>query len=109
MRRLCVLSAVLLVISSGFFVGCRRPAKNDDPQPVDIDPGKVNIGPAIDNKIDPPKKQIVKTDDTQDKYEAALGDALGALAARKWNDALSAFKTAQKLQNTEFVRSEIAK
>ncbi len=112
MRRLCVISAVFFVIGSGAFVGCtsKKAPKNEDPKQVEIDPNKIKIAPPIDKNNDvPPKKLIVKIDAKQDKYEAALGDALGASAARNWDDAMSAFKAAQKFQDTEFVRSEIAK
>src|SRR5262245_34109856 len=118
MRRLCALSAVFFLCAGIFLGGCRsqNPKNDDDKKRVEVDPNKVKIDPLPVNqgknggdKKGDPKQPIVASDDKQEKYEAALADALSALAERKWSDALEAFETAKTFQDTEFVKAEIAK
>lgn len=114
MRRFYAISASFLLLAS-LFLGCTRQpqAGDDDKKQVKIDPPKVKVDPANldkNKKQDPIVQVPVQTnDEKQEKYEAALSDALTALAERKWTDALVAFETARSLNDTEFVQGEIAR
>lgn len=118
MRRLCAISAVFLLCAGIFLGGCtpQAPKNDDNKKQVAIDPNKVKVDPPIvkaeqekKNDVPPNKGNVPVGADKQDQYEAALGDALSALAERKWTDALEAFEAARSFQDTEFVQSEIAK
>jgi tetratricopeptide (TPR) repeat protein len=111
MRRFFAISASLLLFSS-LFLGCTRQAqkKEDDKQEAKIDPPKVKVEPIVKKKVDDFKdKKPSPSDATQEKYDAALDDAIRALAERKWTDALNAFETARSFKDTDFVQAEIAK
>lgn len=114
MRRFLAISASVFLLA-GLFLGCTRQAPIDegDKKQAKIDPPKVKVDPANPNKD---KKPEVKnppianvSDEKQEKYEAALSDALTALAERKWTDALASFEIAQSIDDTEFVQGEIAR
>jgi tetratricopeptide (TPR) repeat protein len=117
MRRLLAITLSCLMLTC-ILLGCNQPAANPvnqgDKKVVEIDP-KIQILPPVNGKgdgepKDPPIKLIAnQADDKQEKYEAALADALTALADRKFEDALVAFEAARTIQDTEFVQSEIAK
>src|SRR5262249_15580413 len=113
MRRFVAISASLLLLGS-FFLGCT--ARNpDDKKNVQVTPPKPNadgVNPGKD-KTNPknggdPKPIITAPDDKQEKYEAALNDALMLLADRKFAEALSAFEVAQTFDDTDFVKTQIA-
>lgn len=116
MQRLGAISAIFFLCAGIFLGGCaRRTPKKDDDQ-VQVDPNiKVDPDPLAKNKkddkkkIDVPPKKVGLDADAQEKYDAALTDALASLAERKWNDALVAFETANGIQPNDFVQGEIAK
>ena len=114
MRRFYAISASLLVLS-GIFLGCTKQAPQNEAEKKDV-PAIPNV--KIDNPIikltgGEPKKNggaPANVDaDKQEKYDSALGDALTALAERKWDDALTAFEAARSFNDTDFVKSEIDK
>lgn len=125
MRRNCLLSLSTLLLVA-FLSGCGKGnQQNDDKQQAKADP-KVQIeqpkvlvkanqdGPKIKGDVDdPPAKKAgdapMPMEDKQEKYEAAIGEALLAMAERKWNDALIALEAAKTFDDTEFVRNEIAR
>ena len=123
MRRICLLSFSMMLLVA-FFVGCggRNPKENDQDQPqakidskIQIDPQKAVVKANQDGPKEdvPPAKKVgagpAPVEDKQEKYEAAIGDALLAMADRKWHDALIALETAKSFNDTEFVRGEIAR
>ena len=115
MRQLWAVTASLLLLS-GLFLGCSRTAKKEDGENkgVAIDPNVKVAQPVLGNDGKPQNgdaavKPVVLDASKQDKYDAAIGDALVALADHKWNDALAAYETARGFQDTEFVQSEISK
>ena len=119
MRRVLAISLTSLVLA-GILLGCNQavtPPKDADKKIVELDPKIKIVNPGIKDDVKPDDKKNgekppIKVDtatDKQEKYEAALTDALLALADRKWADALAAFEAARAIQDTEFIQSEIAK
>ncbi len=114
MRRFCAISASFVILAV-LFLGCTKQPQNgaDDKQQAKIEPPKVKVDGALPGKDKKPNPKIevpvAIQDDKQEKYEAALSDALAALAERKWTDALVAFETARSINDTEFVQGEIAR
>ena len=127
MRRMCLLSFSMLFLVC-LFVGCGRgnpKAENNDQPLVNIDPNikfdpkkaiaKLNQDqPKVKGDVnDPPAKKAgdppAPAEDKQEKYETAIGEALLAMAERKWDAALIALETAKSFDDTEFVRNEIAR
>jgi tetratricopeptide (TPR) repeat protein len=114
MRRFVAVSASFLFLAS-LFLGCGGSnAKKDDDRTdlkpiVKVDPPKPKEKDKEKekDKVDPPEFKV--EDEKQEKYQAALGDAIRALANRQWDDAMTAFKAAQAIDDTEFVKSEIAR
>ena len=111
MRRFYAISALVLLLV-GLFLGCTRQApKNDDEDKKEakIKPPKVKVDqPNVKGKGDGPKDKQPIAEEKQDKYEAALEEAIRALAERKWSEALHAFETARSFKDTDFVLAEIA-
>ena len=111
MRRFYAISALVLLLG-GLFLGCTRQApKNDDEDKKEakIKPPKVKVDqPNVKGKGDGPKDKQPIAEEKQDKYEAALEEAIRALAERKWSEALHAFETARSFKDTDFVQAEIA-
>jgi tetratricopeptide (TPR) repeat protein len=110
MRRFYAISASVLLLG-GLFLGCtRQTEKNDDDRKdAKVNPPKVNVDqPNIKRKRDDAKDKQSIADEKQDKYEAALDEAIRALAERKWSEALHAFETARSFKDTDFVQAEIA-
>ncbi|MSU79602.1 MAG: tetratricopeptide repeat protein [Gemmataceae bacterium] len=127
MRRMCLLSFSMLFLVC-LFVGCGRgnpKAENNDQPLVNIDPNikfdpkkaiaKLNQDqPKVKGDVDdPPAKKAgdppASVEDKQEKYETAIGEALLAMAERKWDAALISLETAKSFDDTEFVRNEIAR
>ena len=129
MRRFLAIT-LSMFIAGGIFLGChaQNATKDGNPiakaDPAKNDPNKGDKGDKGDGKVPvpvvkldnpkqngDPKVDPVKpaSDEKQEKYEAALTDALTALAERRWQDALTAFEAARAVDDTEFVNSEILK
>src|SRR3954454_10585423 len=106
MRRL--LSFLLIL---GLLAGCGRSA----PQPVAQPNKDEGPQPHQPHKPDEPEKKPDPIPDpvrppqpsAQDRYDAALQEALQLLARRQYPQALTAFKTARGHQDTEQARQEI--
>lgn len=109
-----------------FTISCSRsaPAPVKDEQVVVQagEPGKIpaalpvqdqdkNVGsPGSPQQSLPSQSSGVEpADSDNNKYEAALTEGLVHMAEQKWAPALLAFETAQRFNDTEFVRGEIAK
>jgi tetratricopeptide (TPR) repeat protein len=71
------------------------------------DGGKKADGPVDPSKL--PVLPLVAVDEKQEKYEAALNDALELLAKRDFPEALVALEAARHQSDNEFIRGEIAK
>src|SRR5262249_30064572 len=56
-----------------------------------------------------PVKPLFVVDDKQEKYEAALNDALDHLAKREFQEALEAMEAARAIDDNDFIRGEIGK
>jgi cytochrome c-type biogenesis protein CcmH/NrfG len=112
MRRFYAISASFFLLA-GLFLGCTKQApKDDDKKDPKIEPPKVVVTPPKRQGNDPKEKDplpIKVADDKEEKYDAALNDAIFAMADRKWDDALAAFEKARGFKNTDFVQAEIVK
>jgi tetratricopeptide (TPR) repeat protein len=114
MHRLMPALALALTLLSG----CTRQAapKPDDPKPaVQVEAKVQPVGDP--KKADPPVVDPAKllagsplsADDKQEKYDAALNEALEHLARREYDDALVAMESARAIDDNDFIRGEIAK
>lgn len=115
MRRFWAITLSILILAV-ILLGCNQGAKNAPPND-DKDPPApiVKIKPQDDKKddkktdIEQPANPNQAAEEKQQKFDAALAEAIGFLAERKWNDALAAFETAREIDETDFVKAEIAK
>jgi tetratricopeptide (TPR) repeat protein len=109
---------LLIVAGAAIVIGCsQEPQSRVQPAPDK----PVVVTPAADPPMGQPPllqngDQIVRPTDVtavqlsvQEKYDAALLDALNQLADKKYTDALAALEAARALQDTEQVRLEIEK
>jgi tetratricopeptide (TPR) repeat protein len=110
MRRL--LSLVLLA-AAALLGSCSRPVPSpetgaDDRQrPLLNLPGETNAGANGVPVLDVPLPKVEPT--PQERYDAALLEALSLMAERKHQQALLALETARSIQDTELIRLEIDK
>ena len=127
MRRFSVLALSLLLLSS-VFLGCSRTPQKQAGVTKDViavDPGIKVLPPKVDGKKvdgkkdDEPKpvekvlpKPVIVDASKQVKYDAALGEALTALAGHDWKRAKTAYTIALDLAPDDaskaFVQAEIA-
>src|SRR5579859_6539908 len=115
-----------LTLCVALLAGCGRSDRPNDEKPqaqLDAKPqangekpngAKPGDGDAKkgDPVVDPaklPLPAIFTADEKQEKYEAALNDALEMLAQRKLPEALVAMETARTFSDNDFIRGEIAK
>ena len=122
-RTLLTLIGTACLAALAALAGCSKPAQ--DPREAAIPPvvPPIVVPPVVPPDVVPPG--VVPVDDprdkvfddivtgvvptNQDRYDAALLEALDHLADRHYNQALVALQTAQQAQDTELVRREIAK
>jgi hypothetical protein len=73
--------------------------------------GDPKVAPPPAGNLDqaPTAPAPVAADDKQEKFDAALNDALVLLADRKYAEALVAMEAARNLDDNDFIRGEIAK
>lgn len=118
MRRLGIFLVALILL-----VGCSRPTQpatvGGDPAPTE--PTNVQLGrPAVLQPAQSPVPAVNTAQPTvwtpgnadslkQEKYDAALLEALNLMAERKYPEALAALEAARKVLDTEQVRLEIEK
>lgn len=117
MRRLWIVS-LCLAVTSVIFAGCSRQA---EPKSDAKNRPEVVLAPnqeprqTQDAKVEPSKvtAELVaftgSLDEKQEKFEAAIADALNLLASQKLADALVALETAQTFQDNDFIKGEIDK
>jgi hypothetical protein len=117
MRRTCFLGLLVLLLAGAALLACRRSPR---PQPVAAQdgskPGQVSepsparpadpIKPAKDAPL-PPLPPVAADPGQEEKYDAALLDAVNLLSERKYAQALAALEAARAIQDTEQVRREI--
>jgi tetratricopeptide (TPR) repeat protein len=113
MRPLTLLG-LLVVAVVAIIVGCSQEPRGaveppaDKPSPVlrvTDTPTPLQTGDTIVKPTDLPPVEL----SIQEKYDAALLDALNQLADKKYTDALAALEAARALRDTEQVRIEIDK
>jgi tetratricopeptide (TPR) repeat protein len=116
--RFWTILGLLIVTSAAIVIGCsqeprgRVEAPTDKPAPETPPPAPPVGQPTIAQTVDPAIRPIDPTPvqlSVQEKYDAALLDALNQLADKKYADALAALEAARALQDTEQVRLEIEK
>src|SRR5262245_27160052 len=133
MQRFTILGLLGVAVITAVLLSCaNQPAEGEDPtaQPV-VDDGWAGSGgddcddepealptprPAAAREEDGQPGDIVffgkeekDTSDAETKYEAALSQALGLLAERKFEPALEALESAKSYRDTDFIRGEIDK
>src|SRR5262245_37276212 len=112
----------LLPITLLLTLACSRPEPAKDPKAVAVAAigDGVKVAPPIEDKDVKPagaaqplaqttKEAAAPIDADDDKYEAALSEGLAQMADQKWSQALLSFQTAQRFNDSEFIRGEIAK
>ncbi len=124
---MCRRSMLTVLLAAGLVAGCSKPtpapAPPPDPVAVQPTPGPV---PVVDAPRGGQVEPVVLVADEygrmhdrifnsfaepsrKDRYDAALLDAIGHIAEQKYNLALLDLQTAQGLDDSELVRTEIAR
>ena len=120
--RLMYRTFLLLTLSLCLLAGCGRSKPAVDPRQV-VDLDKRDDKPDVKDPIIPVKPVDLVDDHSavatlvarvtrpsdQERFDAALLDALGFLADKKYNQALLSLETARSIQDTEMVRQQIGK
>jgi hypothetical protein len=125
MHRLFLGVALAFLASTVVLTGCGQsphssagPATADDSspagdKPISTAPAADPFGPAsLDVKTDPDTLPVLPTltpPTGPEKYEAAIGKAFLLMAEKKDAEALAALREAQSAQQTDFVKTEIAR
>src|SRR5438093_1043414 len=112
MRRNALLVISLVVGFCGLLISCSKQGdKAPTPPLLKVADQTEGAGLPGDAPNKDPLIAATKKDDaaSQDKYEAALTDALSLLADRKYPQALDAFESARTFQDSDFIRTEITK
>jgi tetratricopeptide (TPR) repeat protein len=111
MRRL----TLILVVVTAVLAGCTRETPKSAPV-AQLDQKPPPQGANGNAKADPPigappvlQLAPITAGDKQEKYDAALNDALTLLAERKLPEALTAMEAARTFDDNDFIRGEIAK
>jgi tetratricopeptide (TPR) repeat protein len=117
MRPWTVLGLLIVAIAAIVF-GCSQEPRvhvevdTDKPRPTvpvtetpAVQPALLQTGDRIVQPIDVPALEL----NVQEKYDAALLDALNQLADKKYADALASLEAARALRDTEQVQAEIEK
>jgi tetratricopeptide (TPR) repeat protein len=125
MRRICCLAVLSTIAIVGLLAGCGQQVSEhaNPPQTPNItiapnggDPGKKKPGEVLpvqakgDDKA--PMWQpvaLAPVDPDQQKYDAALLEAIALLGQKKYAEALTALEAAAKFKDTELVQTEIKK
>ena len=120
MRRF--LLAILSIALAVLYGGCtREPAGKPGKVVAAVGAGgKIQVAPQTvgqnqkpdgggDPQPQPAKDSAAPTATDNEKYEAALTEGLVRMADQKWAQALLSFETAQRVNDNEFIRGEIAK
>src|SRR5262249_51577933 len=116
--RLWTILGLCIVAGAAIVIGCsqeprgRVEAPADKPIPETPPPAPPAVPPSFAKPVAPPVRPIDPTPvqlSVQEKYDAALLDALNQMADKKYADALAALEAARALQDTEQVRLEIEK
>src|SRR5262249_28903412 len=116
--RLWTILGLLIVAGAAIVFGCSQeprvhievdsdkpPATQRVENPPAVQPPLLQAGDRI---VQPTELPIVQLS-VQEKYDAALLDALNQLADKKYTDALAALEAARALRDTEQVQLEIEK
>jgi tetratricopeptide (TPR) repeat protein len=119
MRRLTATVLLIALLMSATLAGCSRQApapppppprevpvvidKPDKPDHTVPDKPRTDPGKPVTEVADPVAPELT----TDQKYDAALLDALNLLADHKYGDALAAFETARAVKDTDTVQREI--
>jgi tetratricopeptide (TPR) repeat protein len=125
MRQLCQLGLLAAALISLWTTACaKRSAPQVEPPPETPAPAVVNVPappPPVPTAVAPAPAPTVVADQplnvppppieasTQEKYDAALLEALNFMAEKKYAEALVSLGTARALQNSEQVQREIDK
>jgi tetratricopeptide (TPR) repeat protein len=118
MRRIDFFGLAALYVIAFLLASCSKtpeapPPKNDEPTPVVIVDDK-KLDPVPPPKVDDSGKQADTTAtpaglSKQEKYDAALLEALNLIADHKYTDALLKMAEAKAIDDTEQIRDEIDK
>jgi tetratricopeptide (TPR) repeat protein len=116
--RFWTILGLFIVIAAAIVIGCSpEPRRQVESPPDKTVPEKApNVPVVVQTPITLPVDTAVRLIDptpvqlsVQEKYDAALLDAMNQLADKKYADALAALEGARALQDTEQVRLEIGK
>ncbi|MCI0683416.1 MAG: hypothetical protein L0Y71_15030 [Gemmataceae bacterium] len=112
----------LIPITLLMTLACSRPDPGKGTKPAGGDGGKVVVAPPAGDKVakattngvttgakQPEPEKEPAEDSNDDKYEAALTEGLMQMADQNWSQALLSFQAAQRFNDTQFIRGEIAK